>query len=122
MTDAELAAELAGSTGEILLAIRKAGLLHGRALGIAGDKIANHYILDALRAQRPDDGILSEESVDTTESLTHERVWIIDPLDGTREYRDVGADRVVHICPRIHGHPAGGGSALTTHRGHTTPS
>lgn len=112
MTDAELAAELAESTGEILLAIRKAGLLHGRSLGIAGDRIANHYILDALRAQRPDDGILSEESVDTPERLTHERVWIIDPLDGTREYCEGRADWAVHIALSINGEPAVGAVAL----------
>src|SRR3546814_3432027 len=98
MTDAELAAELAGSTGEILLAIRKAGLLHGRALGIAGDKIANNYILDALRAQRPDDGILSDESVDTQERLNHARVWIIDPHAGPREYHDERADGAVQLA------------------------
>jgi 3'(2'), 5'-bisphosphate nucleotidase len=112
MTDAELAAELARSTGEILLAVRKSGLLEGRALGIAGDKIANHFILDALLAQRPGDGILSEESIDTTDRLTHERVWIIDPLDGTREYCEGRADWAVHIALSIHGEPAIGAVAL----------
>jgi 3'(2'), 5'-bisphosphate nucleotidase len=112
MTDAELAAEIARSAGDILLSIRKAGLLEGRALGMAGDKIANHFILDALSAQRPGDAILSEESIDTTERLTHERVWIIDPLDGTREYCEGRADWAVHIALSVGGAPAVGAVAL----------
>ena len=112
MTDAELAARLAQSTGEMLLAIRNASLLRGPSLGIAGDKIANHFILDVLRAQRPDDGILSEESIDTTERLTQERVWIIDPLDGTREYCEGRADWAVHVALSIKGQPSVGAVAL----------
>ena len=112
MTDAELAAEVARSAGAVLMAIRESGLLEGRALGAAGDKIANCFILDALRAQRPDDAILSEESVDTTERLTRERVWIVDPLDGTREYCEGRADWAVHIALSIAGRPSLGAVAL----------
>lgn len=112
MTDAELAAQIAESTGKILLAIRASGLLEGRALGAAGDKIANGFILDALRAQRPGDAILSEESIDTTDRLTHDRVWIVDPLDGTREYCEGRADWAVHIALSIEGRPALGAVAL----------
>ena len=112
MTDAELAAEVARSAGAILMAIRESGMMEGRALGAAGDKIANCFILDALRAQRPDDAILSEESVDTTERLTRERVWIVDPLDGTREYCEGRADWAVHIALSIAGRPSLGAVAL----------
>ena len=112
MTDAELAAEVARSAGAILMAIRESGMMEGRALGGAGDKIANCFILDALRAQRPDDAILSEESVDTTERLTRERVWIVDPLDGTREYCEGRADWAVHIALSIAGRPSLGAVAL----------
>lgn len=112
MTDAELAAQIADSAGKILLAIRVSGLLEGKALGVAGDKIANCFILDALRAQRPADAVLSEESVDTTDRLTHDRVWIVDPLDGTREYCEGRADWAVHIALSIEGRPALGAVAL----------
>lgn len=112
MTDAELAAQVAESAGKILLAIRDSGLLDGRALGAAGDKLANAFIIDALRAQRPDDAILSEESIDTTDRLTHERVWIVDPLDGTREYCERRHDWAVHIALAVNGRPALGAVAL----------
>ena len=86
MTDAELAAHLAECAGRILLEVRATGMFEGKALGKAGDETANQFLVHALRAQRPDDGLLSEESKDTDERLAKERVWIIDPVDGTREY------------------------------------
>lgn len=112
MTDAELAAKIAEAAGNILMSIRDSDLMQGRALGIAGDKIANHFILDVLRAERPGDAILSEESIDTTERLTHERVWIIDPLDGTREYCEGRADWAVHVALSVRGRPSVGAVAL----------
>ncbi|HEV2748354.1 MAG TPA: inositol monophosphatase family protein, partial [Allosphingosinicella sp.] len=112
MTDADLAARIAEDAGAILMAVRDGGLLEGRALGAAGDRLANCFILDALRAQRPDDAILSEESVDTTERLKHERVWIVDPLDGTREYSEGRSDWAVHIALAVGGRPALGAVAL----------
>jgi 3'(2'), 5'-bisphosphate nucleotidase len=112
MTDAELAAHVAEATGKILLSIRDSGLLEGKALGAAGDRIANSFILDSLRAHRPGDAILSEESIDTTDRLAHERVWIVDPLDGTREYCERRADWAVHIALSIGGRPALGAVAL----------
>ena len=112
MTDAELAARIAEGAGEILLALRDTGLIGGKALGAAGDRAANCFIMDALKAQRPDDGILSEESVDTVERLDKERVWIVDPLDGTREYAEGRADWAVHIALSIGGAPAVGAVAL----------
>ena len=106
MTDAELAAQIAESAGKVLLSIRDSGLFEGKALGRAGDKIANCFIIDALHAQRPGDAILSEESLDTTDRLTHDRVWIVDPLDGTREYCEGRADWAVHIALSIGGSPS----------------
>lgn len=52
----------------------------------AADRLANRIIVSGLQARYPDDGLLSEESRDTTERLHHARVWVIDPLDGTREF------------------------------------
>ncbi|HSG55932.1 MAG TPA: inositol monophosphatase family protein, partial [Paracoccaceae bacterium] len=90
MTDAELAAHLAHVAGQILLQVRDSGMFAGdsggKALGKAGDQTANQFLVHALRQQRPDDGLLSEESKDTAERLAKSRVWIVDPVDGTREY------------------------------------
>jgi len=63
--DAELAARLADAAGKIALAVRDSGLIAGRALGDAGDKVVNAFLVRALAAQRPEDGLLSEESNDT---------------------------------------------------------
>ncbi len=97
LTDAELAAELAEEAGRILLDLRSNGGLDGKALGEAGDRLANRYLMDRLAAERPDDGILSEESRDTLERLFKHRVWIVDPLDGTREYGEERPDWAVHV-------------------------
>ena len=96
-SDAELAAELAEEAGRLLLDLRANGGLQGKALGEAGDRLANRYLMDRLRTERPNDGILSEESRDTLERLFKERVWIVDPLDGTREYGEERPDWAVHV-------------------------
>ncbi|MGZ3269629.1 MAG: 3'(2'),5'-bisphosphate nucleotidase CysQ, partial [Croceibacterium sp.] len=67
MTDADLAAHLAACAGRILLEERASGLFEGKALGKAGDQVANQFLMHALRTARPDDGLLSEESKDTDE-------------------------------------------------------
>ena len=98
MTDAELAAHLAETAGRILLEVRASGMFDGKALGAAGDETANQFLVHALRHQRPDDGLLSEESKDTDERLGKDRVWIIDPVDGTREYGEERSDWAVHVA------------------------
>jgi 3'(2'), 5'-bisphosphate nucleotidase len=99
-TDAALAAELAQAAGELLLGVRdELGFGDPPALGAAGDKRANAMILERLRAERPDDGVLSEEAHDNLARLTKDRVWIIDPLDGTREFSICGRDDwAVHVA------------------------
>jgi len=101
--DASLAAELAEAAGRILLELRAEGAFEGKALGQEGDRAANRYLVEALRARRPDDGILSEESRDTEERLGKSRVWIVDPLDGTREYGEARPDWAVHVGLAIDG-------------------
>lgn len=99
--DAELAAEIAAAAGELLLKLRATeGLrLGGRELGRRGDHAANLLILDELAAARPHDAVLSEESHDDGARLHAERVWIVDPLDGTNEYSRLGhIDWAVHIA------------------------
>src|SRR3546814_10876995 len=85
-TDEALAARLCEAAGAILLGLRDAGELTGKALGAAGDRDANAMLCRELRAARPDDAILSEEEKDSAARLSHSRVWIVDPLDGTRAY------------------------------------
>jgi 3'(2'), 5'-bisphosphate nucleotidase len=103
MTDAELAAHLAACAGRLLIDVRASRLFEGKALGKAGDQVANQFLVHALRAQRPDDGLLSEESKDTEDRLAKSRCWIVDPVDGTREYGEERADWAVHVGLAING-------------------
>lgn len=112
MTDAELAAHLADVAGRILLEVRSAGVFSEKALGKAGDQTANQFLVRAIREQRPDDGVLSEEEKDNFERLAHDRVWIIDPVDGTREYGEERADWAVHVGLAVDGVASVGAVAL----------
>ena len=112
MTDEELAGRLAEGAGRLLLELRNSRFLEGRALGIVADKVANAFIMTSLREWRAEDAILSEESPDKAERLTRDRVWIIDPLDGTREYGEGRDDWAVHVALAIDGHPKIGAVAI----------
>ena len=112
MTDAELAAHLAETAGQMLLQLRATRGFSPSELGAAGDRIANRYLVDTIRAQRPQDGLLSEEERDNPERLSRERVWIIDPLDGTREYGAGRSDWAVHVALAIGGAASVGAVAL----------
>lgn len=112
MTDAELAAQLAHHAGQLLLQVRGSGLIDGKALGQAGDQTANQFLVHALRHARPDDGLLSEESKDTDERLGKRRVWIVDPVDGTREYGEERNDWAVHVALAVDGEAVTGAVAL----------
>ncbi len=115
MTDADLAAELAGAAGELLLERRAALLAEGvtgKALGAEGDVAANALICEALRLARPNDGLLSEEEKDNPARLARSRVWIVDPLDGTREYGEGRSDWAVHVALAVVGAASVGAVAL----------
>ncbi len=112
MTDVELARSVAQEAGALLLAIRRRQGLSGKALGDVGDREANLLILDRLRAARPDDFVLSEESIDDRARCSAARVWIVDPLDGTRDYAEGLDDWAVHIGLAIDGRPAVGAVAV----------
>jgi 3'(2'), 5'-bisphosphate nucleotidase len=112
MNDTELAREIAETAGRLLVDVRNSKLFTGKALGKAGDQIANTFIMEALRANRPDDAILSEEERDNASRLSAGRVWIVDPLDGTREYGEARADWAVHIALAVDGVATLGAVAL----------
>lgn len=112
MTDAELAAHLADVTGKLLITVRESGMLSLQALGKAGDATANQFLCHALREQRADDGLLSEEESDNAERLAQSRVWIVDPVDGTREYGEARSDWAVHVALAIDGVASVGAVAL----------
>ena len=112
LTDAELAAQLAQAAGQLLLQVRDAGATSEQSLGKAGDEAANRFLVEAIRAARPGDGLLSEEEQDNPERLAHSRVWIIDPVDGTREYGERRSDWAVHVALAIDGVATVGAVAL----------
>lgn len=112
MTDLELAKHIAQTAGKLLLELQTSGLFAEKALGKAGDRVANAFIMEALKQQRPDDAVLSEEEKDNEARLSASRVWIVDPLDGTREYGERRTDWAVHVALSIDGKPEVGAVAL----------
>lgn len=110
--DVRLAERLATEAGDVLLALQRSSGLEGKELGKAGDDAANALLMKALRAARPDDAILCEEERDNPARLASRRVWIVDPLDGTREYGEVRTDWAVHVALAIDGEPVVGAVAL----------
>lgn len=102
-SDAELAERLANAVGAILLDLRVQGGLQGKALGQAGDQAANALLCREIRAARPGDALLSEEEKDNRARCGQSRVWIVDPLDGTREYGEGRDDWAVHVALAVDG-------------------
>jgi 3'(2'), 5'-bisphosphate nucleotidase len=111
--DDELARELAQEAGQRLLMLR--GSWTGddqKALGKAGDRLSQEYLAEQLAKRRPDDAVLSEEALDDPARLTADRVWIVDPLDGTREYGEGRSDWAVHVALWERGDLVAGAVAL----------
>ncbi|MFM1837140.1 MAG: hypothetical protein RLZZ327_14 [Actinomycetota bacterium] len=102
MSDAELATQLARDTGRLLVELRDRLARDGASpwhLMDAGDALAHRFIVDTLRRDRPNDAVLSEEGADDAARLSAQRVWIVDPLDGTSEFGEDGReDWAVHIA------------------------
>lgn len=111
--DVAFAVEIAEAAGERVLALRaserwkEAGMLAD-----IGDQAADGFIQGFIRGRYPDDGILSEETADSARRLGIERTWIIDPLDGTKEYSQLREDWAVHVALTIGGKCALGVLAL----------
>jgi 3'(2'), 5'-bisphosphate nucleotidase len=101
VSDHELAARLATEAGRLLLGVREElADATEKERKDAGDKRSHDFLMEALAAERrPDDAVLSEEGADDPVRLTAERVWIVDPLDGTREFSELGrTDWAVHVA------------------------
>ena len=96
--DHSLAAALADEAGRLLLEIRGQGL-EGAELKAAGDVGSHDFLMAELARVRPDDAVLSEEGKDDAVRLSARRVWIVDPLDGTREFSELDRDDwAVHVA------------------------
>jgi 3'(2'), 5'-bisphosphate nucleotidase len=96
--DHALAHRLAADAGQLLRQLRH-GHPGGRELGARGDRLSHELLMRELREHRPDDAVLSEEGEDKPEATASGRVWIVDPLDGTREYCEPGrSDWAVHVA------------------------
>jgi 3'(2'), 5'-bisphosphate nucleotidase len=110
--DHRLARDLAAQTGERLLALRAAGG-DPASVRTAGDRLAHEYLMAELTRLRPGDAVLSEEGRDDQARLSAERAWIVDPLDGTREFGEAGrTDWAVHVALWEQGRLTAGAVAL----------
>jgi 3'(2'), 5'-bisphosphate nucleotidase len=98
LDDHALAADLAERAGHLLLTLRARDGDPG-ALRNAGDRQSHEFLMAELARERPEDAVLSEEGIDDKARLTAGRVWIVDPLDGTREFGEPGrTDWAVHVA------------------------
>ncbi len=101
--DRQLALDVSEKAAQNLLRIRREGFLKGesgRALSDVGDRISEEIIRSMIESERPDDAILSEEQMTEDQRRFYaERVWIIDPLDGSREFgTEANADWAIHVA------------------------
>ncbi|HEX4288382.1 MAG TPA: 3'(2'),5'-bisphosphate nucleotidase CysQ [Trebonia sp.] len=111
--DHQLAAELAARSAELLRALRASGIDDPDELRKQGDRRSDELLVTELTARRPADAVLSEEGKDSAQRLRARRVWIVDPLDGTREFGEPGRpDWAVHVALVIDGFPVAGAVAL----------
>ena len=93
-SDDEVAARLATQAGELLLGVRdELADASAAERKDAGDKRSHDFLMEALASERPGDAVLSEEGADNPIRLSADRVWIVDPLDGTREFSELGRTR-----------------------------
>jgi 3'(2'), 5'-bisphosphate nucleotidase len=98
--------EAARDAGERALGLRNSGKWEGRIMADIGDQACDGYLQGLIRGRYPEDGILSEETVDSPERLAKKRAWIVDPLDGTKEFAQDRDDWAVHVALTIAGQTA----------------
>lgn len=101
-TDAQLASRLAVEAGRILVELRDSLVKQGASswqVMDSGDIAAHRFLMKEFDQHRPTDSVLSEEGADDRRRLTADRVWIVDPLDGTNEFGERGrSDWAVHVA------------------------
>jgi len=114
-SDHEVSRQIATEAGRLLVDLRRSipESTDERWLRDQGDARSHRMIMDRLATLRPDDAILSEEGKDDQQRLRHRRVWVIDPLDGTREFGEPPRDDwAVHVALCVDGEPVAGSVAL----------
>ncbi|GAB3450295.1 3'(2'),5'-bisphosphate nucleotidase CysQ [Streptomonospora sediminis] len=109
-----MARDLATEAGQQLLRLRaRQGFDEPEVLRTLGDRASHEFLFSSLGRLRPSDAVLSEEGVDDKARLNARRVWIIDPLDGTREFSESGrTDWAVHVALWENGELVAGAVAL----------
>ncbi|ORW17510.1 3'(2'),5'-bisphosphate nucleotidase CysQ [Mycolicibacter nonchromogenicus] len=114
MNDHQLAGHLAAEAGRLLLRVREElADADPKERKAAGDQRSHEFLMAALASERPGDAVLSEEGADNPVRLSAERVWIVDPLDGTREFSELGRDDwAVHVALWESGELSAGAVAL----------
>ena len=110
--DLAFAQHAAKAAGERAMALRAAERWEGKMLADVGDNACDGFLQGLIQGRYPDDGILSEETADSPERLDKARTWIVDPLDGTREYSQLRDDWAVHVALTFDGRCALGAVAL----------
>ena len=114
--DHQLASQAATRAGELLVEVRRRMFDEGALsyeVGDEGDRLAHDLLVDLLARSAPGDAVLSEEGRDDPARLDADRVWIVDPLDGTREFSEAGrSDWAVHVALAIRGTVVAGAVAL----------
>lgn len=113
-TDLSFAIEAARLAGERVAGLRASGRWQGTILADIGDQAADGLLQGLIRGRYPHDGLLSEETADAPSRLSQSRCWIVDPLDGTREFSEGREDWGVHVALTIGGQCALGVVALPT--------
>ena len=113
--DLAFAVEAARVAGRRGMGLRKADRWEGKMLADIGDQAADGFLQGFIRGRYPEDGLLSEETVDSPERLEKDRAWIVDPLDGTKEYSQGRDDWAVHVALTVGGRCALGAVALPSH-------
>ncbi len=96
--DLAFAIDVARLAGERVLGLRKTGRWSGSILADIGDQAADSLLQGLIRGRYPEDGLLSEETADSTERLSRARTWIVDPLDGTKEFGEGREDFAIHVA------------------------
>ena len=95
--------EAARMAGARVLGLRNEKRWEGKTLADVADQAADGFLQGLIRGRYPDDGLLSEETADTTERLSKRRTWIVDPLDGTQEFSEGRSDWAVHVALTVDG-------------------